>query len=45
VGFGDITATSDGARLIVTLQMLLDLALIAIIVRVYFATARASEQR
>jgi hypothetical protein len=45
VGFGDITAQSDVARLIVTLQMLLDLALIAIIVRVYFAAARASENR
>jgi hypothetical protein len=43
VGFGDITAQSDVARLIVTIQMLLDLTLIAIIVRVYFGAARASE--
>jgi hypothetical protein len=45
VGFGDITATSDAARLVVTLQMLLDLALIAIVVRVYFGVARSSEHR
>jgi hypothetical protein len=45
VGFGDITAQSDAARAIVTIQMLLDLALIAIVVRVYFAAARASEHR
>ena len=43
VGFGDITAQSDASRLLVTIQMLLDLALIAIVVRVFFATARGSE--
>jgi hypothetical protein len=42
VGFGDIVARSDLARLIVTVQMLLDLALIAIVVRVFFSVARAS---
>jgi hypothetical protein len=45
VGFGDISAQSDAARLIVTIQMLLDLALIAIVVRVYFAAARSSENQ
>jgi hypothetical protein len=43
VGFGDITAQSDASRLLVTIQMLLDLALIAIVVRVFYATARGSE--
>jgi len=40
VGFGDITARTDGARLIVTIQMLLDLALLAIVLRVFFSVAR-----
>jgi hypothetical protein len=42
VGFGDIVARSDLARLIVTVQMLLDLALLAIVVRVFFSVARAT---
>jgi voltage-gated potassium channel len=42
VGFGDISAKSDVARLVVTVQMLLDLAIIAIIVRVFSSIARAS---
>jgi voltage-gated potassium channel len=41
VGFGDISAKSQLARLMVTVQMLLDLALIAIIVRVFSSAARA----
>jgi voltage-gated potassium channel len=41
VGFGDITAQTDPARLVVTIQMLLDLILIAVIVRAFFAAARA----
>jgi hypothetical protein len=41
VGFGDITARSDAARVVVTVQMLLDLALIAVIVRVYSSAARS----
>jgi voltage-gated potassium channel len=41
VGFGDITAQSDLARLLVTAQMLLDLALIAIVVRVFSSVVRA----
>jgi hypothetical protein len=43
VGFGDITAQSDVSRVLVTIQMLLDLALIAIVVRVFFEAARGSE--
>jgi voltage-gated potassium channel len=42
VGFGDIVPQTSLARLIVTVQMLLDLALVAIIVRVFFSAARAS---
>jgi voltage-gated potassium channel len=45
VGFGDITAQSDASRVLVTIQMLLDLAIIAIVVRVFFAAAHASESR
>jgi hypothetical protein len=41
VGFGDIAARSDAARVVVTVQMLLDLALIAVIVRVYSSAARS----
>ena len=45
VGFGDIAADSDLARLIVTIQMLLDLTLLAIVVRVFFSAARSSGGR
>ncbi len=45
VGFGDISAKSDLSRLVVTVQMLLDLAIIAIIVRVFSSIARASRTR
>jgi voltage-gated potassium channel len=44
VGFGDISARSDVARLVVTVQMLLDLAIIAIIVRVFTSIARSSRR-
>jgi hypothetical protein len=45
VGFGDIAADSDLARLIVTIQMLLDLTLLAIVVRVFFSVAKSSGDR
>jgi hypothetical protein len=46
VGFGDITAQTDGARLLVTVQMLLGLGLIAGLVRVFSAAAaQAGEAR
>jgi voltage-gated potassium channel len=41
VGFGDIAADTDLARLVVTVQMLLDLTLLAIVVRVFFGAARS----
>jgi hypothetical protein len=34
VGFGDITPRTDTARLVVAAQMLLDLAIIGVVVRV-----------
>jgi len=42
VGFGDITARSDPARLVVTVQMLLNLTLIVVIARVFIGLARRS---
>jgi hypothetical protein len=41
VGFGDITPRTDGARLVVSTQMLLDLALIGIAVRMILTAARS----
>jgi hypothetical protein len=41
VGFGDIAAHTDEARLVVTVQMVLDLTLIAVITRVFVWAARA----
>jgi hypothetical protein len=37
VGFGDISATSQAARLIVTIQMILDLIVLGLGVRVFLA--------
>jgi voltage-gated potassium channel len=45
VGFGDISAVSDGARLAVTAQMLLDLALIAGVVRLVILLMRTGIRR
>ena len=45
VGFGDITANSDDARILVTLQMLLDLALIAGLVRLVILATRVGLHR
>jgi hypothetical protein len=41
VGFGDITPRTDPARLIVAAQMLLDLAIIGVAVRMIFTVARS----
>jgi hypothetical protein len=41
VGFGDITPQGDLARILVAIQMLLDLVIIATIVRLLFSVARA----
>ncbi len=40
VGFGDITPRFDTARLVVSAQMLLDLAIIGAVVRLLFSAAR-----
>ena len=47
VGFGDITAKTQAARLTVTVQMLADLVLLAVVVRLLFdvATHVADRQR
>jgi voltage-gated potassium channel len=45
VGFGDISAESDAARILVTVQMLFDLALIAGLVRLVILATRAGLQR
>lgn len=41
VGFGDITPRTDGARLLASVQMLLDLAIIGIVVRLLFSAAKS----
>ena len=41
VGFGDITPRTDAARLVVSAQMLLDLAIIGAAVRLIFNAARS----
>jgi hypothetical protein len=41
VGFGDITPRTDTARLVVSAQMLLDLAIIGAVVRLIFNAARS----
>ena len=41
VGFGDITPTTDAARLIVSAQMLLDLAIIGVVVRLLLNAAKS----
>ncbi len=46
VGFGDITAKTDPARLVVTVQMLADLAVVAVVIRLILgAAARGTERR
>lgn len=45
VGFGDITADSAGARILVTVQMLFDLALIAGLVRLIILATRTGLRR
>jgi len=40
VGFGDITPRTDAARLVVSIQMLLDLVVIGAVVRIIFSAAR-----
>jgi hypothetical protein len=45
VGFGDITADSTGARILVTIQMLFDLALIAGLARLIVLATRTGLRR
>ncbi len=46
VGFGDITPHTDGARLVTTVQMLADLAVVVVVIRLILgAAARGTELR
>ena len=45
VGFGDITAKSEAARLVVTLQMWLDLVFLGLVVRLVVNAVKFSQQR
>ena len=39
VGFGDITAKGQGARVLVTIQMMLDLVVVGLVVRLVVTAA------
>jgi voltage-gated potassium channel len=45
VGFGDITAASQSARLVVTVQMLLDLAALGLVVRAFVSAVQSARQQ
>lgn len=45
VGFGDITAVSQAARLVVTAQMLLDLLVLGLIVRAFMGAVRLGKRQ
>jgi voltage-gated potassium channel len=45
VGFGDITPHSDTARMVVTVQMLADLAVIAVVIRLIFGAVNRAVHR
>jgi voltage-gated potassium channel len=45
VGFGDITATSTTARLVVTLQMILDLVILGVGINAFVHAAKVGRQR
>ena len=45
VGFGDIVAQTNGMRLLVTLQMLLDLAVLGLVIRLLTGAAQRGVQR
>jgi hypothetical protein len=45
VGFGDITAVSQSARLLVTVQMLLDLLALGLVVRVFVGTVQLARRQ
>ena len=45
VGFGDITAVSQSARLVVTVQMLLDLLALGLVVRAFVSAVQSARQQ
>jgi voltage-gated potassium channel len=45
VGFGDITARTDGARVLVTIQMILDLVIIGVAIQAIVGAARRGRER
>ena len=45
VGFGDITATTDGTRIAVTLQMIIDLLIIGVVVKILIGASRIAVER
>lgn len=45
VGFGDITPVSDGARILVMVQMLVDLVYVGLLVRALMEAARVGAER
>ena len=45
VGFGDITGTSQAARLLVTAQMLLDLLALGLVVRAFVGAVQSGRQQ
>jgi len=44
VGFGDITATSQAARLVVTVQMILDLLVLGLGIRVFIGAVQLARE-
>ena len=44
VGFGDIVATSEAARVLVTVQMILDLILLGAVVRIFVSAVQMARQ-
>ena len=45
VGFGDITAKTDSARLVVTLQMLADLIIYGVAIKIFVEAVRRGQKR
>jgi hypothetical protein len=45
VGFGDITAVSQSARVVVTVQMVLDLAALGLVVRAFVSAVQTARQQ
>jgi voltage-gated potassium channel len=45
VGFGDITARTDGARVVVTIQMIMDLVIIGVAIQAIVGAARRGRER